>query len=270
MNHEVGDFAKDVIERSFTVPVVVDFWAEWCGPCKMLGPILERLEAQSAGKWVLAKVDTDNNQDLAVRYGVRGIPNVKLFVDGKVANEFTGALPERMVVQWLEKSLPDQSRKEIQQAEELVQQGKTLEAQGLLQGIIARTPDKEHARALLATILVWQDRSMAMDLVRAIEEHSPDFPLADAVRTFDGLVRKMEHPEVLAQDAVKGTYLAAIFDLNAKQFDSAIDKFIDVIRANRSYDNDGARKACIAIFKLLGEENDVTKRHRRDFSSALH
>jgi putative thioredoxin len=270
MTHEVRDFSKDVIEKSFTVPVVVDFWAEWCGPCKMLGPVLERLEGQSQGKWILAKVDTDRNEDLAVRYGVRGIPNVKLFVDGKVANEFTGALSERMVVQWLGKALPSQDRNELQRAEALAQEGKADEARPLLEGIVSRSPGNEEARVLLASTLLWQDRSRAVDLVRNIEEHSPGFPLADAIRLFDDLVRKMEHPEQLPQDAVKTTYLAAIYDMNAKQFDSALDKFIDVIRLNRYYDDDGARRACIVIFKLLGEEHEVTKRHRRDFSSALH
>ncbi|MBP1648697.1 MAG: thioredoxin, partial [Bacteroidetes bacterium] len=158
MNHEVHDFTKDVIEQSFKVPVVVDFWAEWCGPCKMLGPILERLADQSAGKWVLAKVDTDRNEDLAVRYGVRGIPNVKLFVDGKVASEFTGALPERAVVQWLEKALPDQNRKELETARQLIQEGKHSEAQQLLETVLSRTPANEQGRALLAAILIWQDR----------------------------------------------------------------------------------------------------------------
>jgi putative thioredoxin len=270
MNHEVSDFAKDVIERSFTIPVIVDFWAEWCGPCKMLGPVLERLEVQSGGRWVLAKVDTDHNEDLAVRYGVRGIPNVKMFVDGKVANEFTGALPERMVIQWLEKALPDQNRKELAQAEELLRQGKGQEAQRVLENIVARVPGNEQARVLLATTFVWQDRSRALDLVRNIEQHSVHYPLADAIRTISDLVGKMEHPENLPQDVVKTTYLAAIYDMKEKEFDAALDKFIDVIRMNRYYDDDGARKACIAMFKLLGEENDVTKRHRRDFSSALH
>jgi putative thioredoxin len=269
-NHEVSDFAREVIERSHTVPVLVDFWAEWCGPCKMLGPILERLADHSDGKWVLAKVDTDRYQDLAARYGVRGIPNVKLFIDGEVADEFTGALPERMVIQWLEKALPDQNRKEIESAEQLLQQGRSAEAQRLLESIVGRAPSNEQARALLAGITVWQDRSRAVDLVGGIEEHSPYFTMADAVRTFDRLVGKMERPEDLPQDAVKTAYLAAIFEMRAKQLDSALDKFIDVIRANRYYDDDGARKACIAIFRLLGEEHEVTKRHRRDFSSALH
>jgi putative thioredoxin len=175
-----------------------------------------------------------------------------------------------MVVQWLEKALPDRNRKELEKAEQLLQQGNSVEAQRVLEGIVGQTPANEQARALLAAAVVWQDRLRAVDLVRGIEEHSAYHPLADAIRTFDGLVRTMEHPEALPQDPVKTTYLAAIFDMHARQFDSALNKFIDVIRMNRFYDQDGARKACIAIFKLLGEENDVTKRHRRDFSSALH
>ena len=100
MNYEVQDFQKEVIERSKNIPVLVDFWAEWCGPCKMLGPILERLAEKYKDIWALAKLDTDNNQEIAMEYGIRGIPNVKLFVNGNVADEFTGALPENMVEQW--------------------------------------------------------------------------------------------------------------------------------------------------------------------------
>ncbi|MBP1649571.1 MAG: thioredoxin, partial [Bacteroidetes bacterium] len=144
------------------------------------------------------------------------------------------------------------------------------EAQQLLETVLSRTPANEQGRALLAAILIWQDRLRAVDLVRNIQEHSTHYSLADAIRTFDELVGKMDHPELLPQDSVKTTYLAAIYDMRSKQLDAALDKFIDVIRLNRYYDNDGARRACLAIFKLLGEENDVTKRHRRDFSSALH
>ena len=132
MLYEVEDFTKDVIDRSRTVPVLVDFWAEWCGPCRTLGPVLERLAGKAGGRWVLAKVDTDRNQELAARYGIRGIPNVKLFVDGEVANEFTGTLPESAVAQWLERALPDPLRNEVARAEGLLQSGKVREAQTVL------------------------------------------------------------------------------------------------------------------------------------------
>ena len=94
MDVTTDTFEQDVLERSATVPVVVDFWAEWCGPCKMLTPILEQAVEARAGRVVLAAVDTDANQELAERYGVRGIPNVKAFRNGQVVDEFTGALPE--------------------------------------------------------------------------------------------------------------------------------------------------------------------------------
>ena len=103
---EVNNFQKDVIEKSFEKPVLVDFWAEWCAPCRMIGPVLEKLADENKEDWVLVKVDTDKNQEIAMRYGVRGIPNVKLFRNGEVINEFTGALPEPAIRDWLKKSIP--------------------------------------------------------------------------------------------------------------------------------------------------------------------
>jgi putative thioredoxin len=270
MSHEISDFQVDVIERSATIPVLVDFWAEWCGPCRVLGPILERLSEKQGGRWVLAKVNTDAHQDIAARYGVRGIPNVKLFVDGKVLNEFTGALPERAVEQWLETALPDPFRRELEMAREMIRKENVAGAQVLLEGLLQRAPANEQARVLLAGTYVFGNHAKAEDLVKGIEEHSPHFPSADAIRTIVRLRHKGVAPDKLPDDPVRTLYLAAIRDLSLNNFDTALEKFINVIRLNRMYDDDGARKAVVAIFKILGNEHPIVLAHRRSFSSALY
>ncbi|MBI5472601.1 MAG: thioredoxin [Ignavibacteriae bacterium] len=266
MVFDVVDFQKDVIERSSTTPVLVDFWAEWCGPCKILGPVLEKLAAQANGNWQLAKLDTERFTDVAARYNIRNIPNVKLFVDGKVETEFVGALPEPMLKQWLEKNIPSKFRKDVQRAEAFLDSGKTAEAQQLLSGVVAAEPGNKEARALLARLLVYTDQARALDLVKDIQEDSSSFESADAIRTLASLLQRNELPAGEARDR----YAAAIAKLRAQEYAAALEGFIDVIRSDRYYDDDGSRRACIAIFKFLGEEHEVTRQYRREFSRALY
>ena len=106
MNTGQIDFDKEVVEVSHRKPVVVDFWAPWCGPCRVIGPVLEKLAKESKGKWRLVKINTDKHHHLVAQFGIRGIPAVKLFRDGKPVNEFVGALPEHAIRQWLAEVLP--------------------------------------------------------------------------------------------------------------------------------------------------------------------
>ncbi len=106
MNHEVSEFSADVLERSRTAPVLVDFWAPWCGPCRSLKPVLEKLAGEARDRWSLVTINVDHHPELAAQFGIRGIPNVKLFHQTKVAAEFSGAMPEGSVRAWLDANLP--------------------------------------------------------------------------------------------------------------------------------------------------------------------
>ncbi len=269
MDHEISDFSRDVIERSKTVPVLVDFWAAWCGPCRTLGPVLESLEKKAGGKWVLAKVDTDKHQDVAARYGIRSIPAVKLFVDGKQAAEFVGALPERSVEQWLEKNLPDANAGALAEAASFLASGNVAEARPVLEKVLSGAPGNEAATVMLARTFVAADPAEAERLVAHLDASSEHFQMVDAIRTVARMARISADPASLPAGGVRERYVAAAAALTAQRYEDALRGFIEVIREDRAYDDEGARKACIAIFKLLGDEHPLTGSYRREFSSAL-
>lgn len=269
MQYEVQDFQREVIDQSCEVPILVDFWAEWCAPCRMLSPVLERLADNAQGAWTLAKVNTEQHVDVARQYGISSIPNVKLFIDGKVVNEFVGALPENMIKQWLKKALPNKFHKQIEQARLHIDQHQIPEAQRILEDILTTDQVNIEAKVLLARLLIFSNPQQAMILVENVEE--PKFSeLVEAIKTITRLLELSNSENQLSAGDVKDLYIKAITELTLQNFDSALTKFIDVIRTNRYYDEDGARKACIAIFKLLGEEHEITQKHRRDFGSSLY
>ena len=270
MPYDTDDFETDVIQRSHTVPVLVDFWAEWCGPCKIIGPILERLAQQHEDEWALAKLDTDKHQAIAMRYGIRSIPNVKLFVDGEVSDEFVGALPEPRIVEWLRKAVPSKYRAQLEGARQLLLENGASQAEEMLQPLVAAEPDNDQAVVLLGQALLNSDSELAVRTVERIELGSKYFEAAEAVKTLANMFELIGNAESLPEDSVRDQYLNAVRDTQGSDFEGALDGFVGVIRKNRYYDDDGARKACIAIFKLLGEDHETTKKYRPVFASALY
>lgn len=266
MESDIKDFNKDIIDRSKSIPVLVDFWAEWCAPCRILGPVLERLAEKYKNRFILVKVNTDKNPEIAARYGIRGIPNVKLFVDGTVSDEFTGALPEQAVEQWLKKALPGKNAREIEKARELLNNGEDEKANALLQKLLITQPDNTQIKLLLAKSVLFTDYKTAEKLAIDSEMDTEHTELIESIKTIAHLF-SLNGSNGSGADL---EYKSAINGLKHKNFDLALQKFIDVIKTDRTLDDDGARKACIAIFKLLGEDNEITLKHRRDFGSALY
>ncbi len=262
------DFQADVVEASRERPVLVDFWAPWCGPCRVLGPVLDKLAAEAGGRWRLVKVNTDEAPGLMNRYNIRGIPAVKLFVDGAVAAEFTGALPEHVLRQWLDEHVPSPGRAHERAAARAWEAGDRATARAELEAALAE-PEAETAawaagaRARLARLLVFDDRGRARALIEGV--HTTE---AEAVRAvLDALDRD---PAALPDGPARAPVAAALAALADNDIDATLARLIDAIHADRSYDDDGARKLGVALFQTLGEGHALSQKHRPTFNMSLY
>ncbi len=260
-------FQTDVLDASQEVPILVDFWAEWCGPCRSLGPLLEKVEAKAHGKWRLVKINVDEHQDIAQQFRVQGIPACKLFHKGEVIGEFTGALPEPQVNAFFDEHLPSEEKDLLSRAKAQIEDGEPEHAKDILEDILSRDPDNTDAAVSLARIIFGSDPGRAASLVDNVSPGDPQSDEADAIRVLGRLVGLTEPADDHAgwPGYIKGNKALAKGDMGG-----ATAAWIDTLAAShREVDEDGPRKACIAMFKLLGEHHEITEAHRRAFSSAL-
>ena len=271
-------FVQDVIERSETVPVVVDFWAEWCGPCRVLGPTLERLAEEYDGAFVLVKVNVDHNPSLSMQFQVQGIPAVKAFRNRQVVNEFTGALPEPQVRAFLETLIPSPADIFTEEGDALATQNNNAQAIEKYRAALAEKSD--HYPAILGlgqSLMKTGETDEGIALLERIPAGVPQRSAADAaLATVQFQKYANGHTEAdlraaIAADAndVPSRYALASLLATQGHYEAAIDEFLEVVRRNRQYEDDGARKAVLALLTTLGDNNPAAGIYRQKLASIL-
>lgn len=263
---QLSEFQAQVIEKSQETPVVVDFWAPWCGPCRVLGPVIEELALEANGTWELVKVNTEESEALSRQYQIMSIPAVKMFHRGEVIAEFMGALPRTQIERWLEEFLPDERKGSLEEMSRLLAEGNPEKAIGMLRNFVAENPEMVEGRVMLAKALVFQAPDEALDLVHHIREGDKYFEDAHDIGSLAELMQLTEegHPKVLEKIE------AARAALQGADFDTGLDALIQSIMMDKSYGGEVARRASIAIFHLLGETHPISKKHRPLFGMALY
>jgi len=272
-------FERDVIEASKSTPVVVDFWAPWCGPCRVLKPILEKLASEYEGKFKLAKVNSDENQEIAAAYGIRSIPDVMAFKDGKAVSHFLGAVPESQVRAFIDELIPTPSEIERARAAELREVGDHAGAVEALQKAVNLDPANDPAHLDLAGLLIELKRVDEAEAMLAAVQPNTDFDdriatlrAALAFARSAGSASEAELNAKLATNPADHETRFALAGLYAgtKRYREALDELLEIVRRDRNWKDGQARKQILAIFNLAEKQPELVSEYRKKLASALN
>ncbi len=265
-----ADFEYQVIAYSQQIPVVVDFWAEWCIPCKALSPMLEKLAEQGAGTFRLAKIDVDANPNLAVRFNVRGIPAVKAFRDGQVVSEFTGLQPEARLVEFIRALAPSKADLLLEKAQTMLDLRQAASAEKVFRKTLEEAPSNPAAVLGLAKSLLLQGRaSEAEPMLRSIPA-SKEFSTAEKLRPLAEAIAKLQKSSESEDDDPLGpSYQNALRLASRGNILAAMDGLLDILRQDKHYRRDEARRVMIGLFELLKPDDDQTRQYRSEFASVV-
>jgi len=266
-----ANFEQEVLLRSHEVPVVVDFWAEWCGPCKVLGPILERLAIEGGGRFILAKINVDQNPGLAMRFGVQGIPAVKAFKQGKVEAEFVGSQPEPVVRRFIQRLVPSPAEQAAQAANSLLVTHHWKEAEEAFREALAEDGRNAVAALGLMKSLLMQGRGG--EALALLEDFPPgsEWAIAEQLRPLAELLAAVENngPGYDEQDPLAAELYQAGRLIVRGNLPAAMDGLLDILRQDKRYRDGLPRKILLAIFSILGDEDTLTRQYREELASVL-
>jgi putative thioredoxin len=265
-----ADFEYEVLAYSQQVPVVVDFWAEWCGPCKMLGPILEKLANEAQGAFRLAKVNVDENQNLALRYGIHSIPAVKAFKDGKMAAEFAGVQPEPRLREFIRALAPSPADLELEKGYSLLGLGQPQPAELAFRQVLEAAPDSSSALLGLSKSVLLQGRSL--EGLHILERFPPsrEYSAAQNLLPLAQVLARLERGETYSDEvALDPAFENAMRLVRRGNFEAAMDGLLDILREDKRYRDGLARQAMVALLDLLGEASPVTRQYRNELASVL-
>ena len=273
------DFEQSVVQRSHEVPVVIDFWAPWCGPCRALGPTLEKLAEEQQGKFILAKINIDENPMLAQAFQIQSIPAVKAVRNGALAGEFLGAQPEPNVRRFIEQLMPSEAESLAVEAQRLEEAGKAQGAESLYRAALAKEANQPLALLGLARVLVQRgEENDAQTLLTRIPNTVPEHPAAQQLlaqlrlkQTGASAGDEQKYRDRLAADQ---NDLDARFELSqvlaaVGRFEEALTELLTIVKKDRKFRDESARKAMLEIFEVIGARSDLAEHYRSELAKVL-
>ena len=278
---EVTDqnFEQQVVERSHAVPVVVDFWAPWCGPCQAIGPLLEQLAEEQDGKFVLAKINVDDNPMLAQTFAIQSIPAVKAIRNGAIAGEFLGAQPEPAIRQFVADLLPSEAESLAREGTRLAEEGKTQGAESLYRAALSKEENQPLALLGLSRLLV--ERGDAADALALLGKIPLNAPESDAAQQLMSQIRLKQGGENAGNEQEYRDKLEANpDDLEARfelaqalaasgKYQEALAEYLEIVKKDRGFQDDGARKAMLEVFDVVGPRSELAEHFRSELAKVL-
>jgi putative thioredoxin len=269
INVSEDDFDTEVLNFSHNTPVVVDFWAEWCVPCKLVDPILKRLAEHGKGAFRLAKVNVDENAKLAMRYNIHSIPAVKAFRNSEVVAEFFGAQPEDRIREFIRQVVPSPVDLQLNKARNMIRLERWGEATQSFQQVLSDHPHNPTALLGLAKCMLVQGQPEEVSKILSDFPPSYEYAAVERLLPLTKALLRIEEEDFNLDNPIQPTYLHALRLIALGNLPAAMDGILDVLRQDKHHRGGEAHQVILGIFEILGNDNPITREYRDELASIL-